>query len=33
MAPAISTHHVLATRLFAERGSAPATLIEADNEW
>ena len=32
MAPAISTHHVLATRLFAERGSAPATLIEADNE-
>jgi DNA-binding transcriptional LysR family regulator len=32
MTPAISTHHVLATRLFAERGSAPATLIEADNE-
>ncbi len=32
MAPAISTHHVLATRLFDERGSAPATLIEADNE-
>ena len=32
MAPAISTHHVLATRLFAERGSAPQTLIEADNE-
>ena len=32
MAPAISTHHVLATRLFAERGSAPTTLIEADNE-
>ena len=32
MAPPISTHHVLATRLFAERGSAPATLIEADNE-
>ena len=32
MTPAISTHHVLATRLFAERGRAPATLIEADNE-
>jgi DNA-binding transcriptional LysR family regulator len=32
MAPVISTHHVLATGLFAERGSAPATLIEADNE-
>ncbi len=32
MAPTISTHHVLATRLFSERGSAPATLIEADNE-
>ncbi len=32
MAPPISTHHVLATRLFHERGSAPATLIEADNE-
>ena len=32
MAPAISTHHVLATALFAERGSAPQTLIEADNE-
>ena len=32
MAPSISTHHVLATRLFAERGSAPTTLIEADNE-
>jgi len=32
MAPAISTHHVLATRMFAERGSAPSTLIEADNE-
>jgi DNA-binding transcriptional LysR family regulator len=32
MAPAISTHRVLATALFAERGSAPATLIEADNE-
>ena len=32
MAPPISTHRVLATRLFAERGSAPTTLIEADNE-
>ena len=32
MAPSISTHHVLATRLFAERGSTPTTLIEADNE-
>ncbi len=32
MAPAISTHRVLATGLFAERGSAPETLIEADNE-
>jgi DNA-binding transcriptional LysR family regulator len=32
MAPAISTHHVLATRMFAERGLAPSTLIEADNE-
>ena len=32
MAPSISTHHVLATRLFAKRGSTPATLIEADNE-
>jgi DNA-binding transcriptional LysR family regulator len=32
MTPAISTHHVLAARLFTERGSAPATLIEADNE-
>jgi len=32
MAPSISTHRVLATRLFAERGSAPATLMEADNE-
>ena len=32
MAPTISTHHVLATRLFSERGSAPATLMEADNE-
>jgi len=32
MAPAISTHRVLATALFAERGSAPTTLIEADNE-
>ena len=32
MAPPISTHHVLATRLFAERGSAPTTLVEADNE-
>jgi len=32
MAPSISTHRVLATALFAERGSAPATLIEADNE-
>jgi DNA-binding transcriptional LysR family regulator len=32
MAPPISTHHVLATGLFRERGSAPTTLIEADNE-
>jgi DNA-binding transcriptional LysR family regulator len=32
MAPSISTHHVLATRLFAERGNTPTTLIEADNE-
>jgi DNA-binding transcriptional LysR family regulator len=32
MAPSISTHHVLATRLFAQRGSTPTTLIEADNE-
>ena len=32
MAPSISTHHVLANRLFAERGIAPATLVEADNE-
>jgi DNA-binding transcriptional LysR family regulator len=32
MAPSISTHHVLAARLFEERGSAPTTLIEADNE-
>ena len=32
MAPSISTHYVLATRLFAERGSAPTRLIEADNE-
>jgi DNA-binding transcriptional LysR family regulator len=32
MAPSISTHRVLATRLFTERGSAPTTLIEADNE-
>lgn len=32
MAPPISTHHVLATALFAERGRAPATLIGADNE-
>ncbi len=32
MAPPISTHHVLATRLFHERGGAPTTLIEADNE-
>lgn len=32
MAPSISTHRVLATALFAERGSTPATLIEADNE-
>jgi DNA-binding transcriptional LysR family regulator len=32
MAPSISTHRVLATRLFAERGSAPTTLMEADNE-
>jgi DNA-binding transcriptional LysR family regulator len=32
MAPPISTHHVLATRLFAERGSTPTTLVEADNE-
>jgi len=32
MAPSISTHHVLATRLFADRASAPTTLIEADNE-
>jgi DNA-binding transcriptional LysR family regulator len=33
MAPAISTHRVLATGLFAERGRAPETLIEADNEF
>lgn len=32
MAPPISTHHVLATRLFGKRGSTPTTLIEADNE-
>ena len=32
MAPPSSTHHVLATALFAERGRAPATLIGADNE-
>ncbi len=32
MAPSISTHRVLAERLFAERGSTPTTLIEADNE-
>jgi len=32
MAPPISTHHVLATALFVERGRAPSTLIEADNE-
>ena len=32
MTPPISTHHVLAAQLFRERGSAPATLIEADNE-
>jgi DNA-binding transcriptional LysR family regulator len=32
MAPSISTHRVLAAALFAERGSAPSTLIEADNE-
>jgi DNA-binding transcriptional LysR family regulator len=32
MAPSISTHHALAAQLFHERGSAPATLIEADNE-
>ena len=32
MAPSISTHHALAARLFEERGSAPTTLIEADNE-
>jgi DNA-binding transcriptional LysR family regulator len=32
MAPPISTHHVLATALFAERGRAPAPLIGADNE-
>jgi DNA-binding transcriptional LysR family regulator len=32
MAPSISTHHVLATRLFARRGNTPTTLIEADNE-
>jgi len=31
-APAISTHHALATSLFGARGGAPATLIEADNE-
>jgi DNA-binding transcriptional LysR family regulator len=32
MAPPVSTHHTLANELFAARGSAPATLIEADNE-
>jgi DNA-binding transcriptional LysR family regulator len=32
LAPAISTHRVLATALFAQRGRAPETLIEADNE-
>ncbi len=32
MAPPISTHHALATQLFDERGSAPATVIEADHE-
>jgi DNA-binding transcriptional LysR family regulator len=32
MAPPVSTHHALANELFAARGSAPATLIEADNE-
>jgi len=32
MAPSISTHHVLATRLFGKCGSTPTTLIEADNE-
>ena len=32
MAPSISTHHALAAQLFHERGSAPTTLIEADNE-
>ncbi len=32
LAPPISTHRVLATQMFHQRGSAPATLIEADNE-
>ncbi len=30
--PRISTHHVLASSLFATRGGAPAKLVEADNE-
>ncbi len=32
MAPPISTHHALARQLFDARGSAPATVIEADHE-
>jgi DNA-binding transcriptional LysR family regulator len=30
--PPISSHHALATSLFATRGGAPAKLVEADNE-
>jgi len=30
--PEISTHHALASSLFATRGGAPAKLVEADNE-
>lgn len=32
MTPAISTHHALASKLFAENGVSPARRVEADNE-
>ncbi|MEO8487635.1 MAG: substrate-binding domain-containing protein [Betaproteobacteria bacterium] len=32
MTPPISSHHALATELFAERGRTPETIVEADNE-
>ncbi|CAG1001874.1 Hca operon transcriptional activator HcaR [Burkholderiales bacterium] len=30
--PPISSHHALAAQLFADRGTAPATIVEADHE-